>query len=134
MQLEAASNAEGTVAVSVFIPEVIILNYSDQALSDETSRSATPVMSACESGSSPTGDNEDPVEFRWQVNGFSPGGNACVKLSATCTNPATGNTVTMATTTSALEYKAKSNAASVSLALSIKNMPPTASLITASTI
>jgi|GEM_PF-2607173 len=131
-QLPGAETAAGAVAVSVLVPEVIILNCSGQNASHvnslpEATRTAT-------AGTSPIDDNKAPETVYLQVRGFSPGGNACVKISAACTDPATGNTVTMAATTSPLTGIAVSSAGSVSPGTAEKIPPASRSVITASTI
>lgn len=129
----AETAAEGvSVSVSVLVPEVIILNCSGQNASPvnslpEATRTAT-------AGTNPVEDNKAPETVYLQVRGFSPGGNACVKVSATCTDPATGKTVTTAATTSPLTGITVSSAGSVRPGTAEKIPPASRSIVTASTI
>lgn len=116
--LQAAEKASGSVSVSVLVPEVIMLNYSTQHLSGETSPTAS----------------SDTKQLIWHVNGFSPGGNACVNVSTACTNPATGKTYTLMTSVSALGGTAKGRTISGNLGIPDSSPPAGINLITASTI
>ncbi|MBN1279858.1 MAG: hypothetical protein K9I59_03230 [Chlorobium sp.] len=131
-QLPGVETAAGGVSVSVLVPEVIILNCSGQNASVENALpDATRTATA---GTNPVEDNKAPETVYWQVKGFSPGGNACVKVSATCTDPATGKTVTTAATTSPLTGITVSSAGSVRPGTAEKIPPASRSIVTASTI